>query len=96
MLHKGMEIKMKKYAFGVDVGGTTCKMGLFKTEGTLLEKWEIPTDTTNRGENILKDIAKAVQEKIAEQGISADEVQPELSIPFSEPVIVAPKRCISP
>ena len=66
---------MKKYAFGVDVGGTTCKMGLFKTEGTLLEKWEIPTDTTNRGENILKDIAKAVQEKIAEQGISADEVQ---------------------
>ena len=34
---------MKRYAFGVDVGGTTIKLGLFSEDGTLLEKWEIPT-----------------------------------------------------
>ena len=33
---------MKRYAFGVDVGGTTIKLGLFSEDGTLLEKWEIP------------------------------------------------------
>ena len=38
---------MKKYCFGVDVGGTTIKLGLFTVEGELLEKWEIPTRTEN-------------------------------------------------
>ena len=28
---------MKKYAFGVDIGGTTVKMGLFETTGILLD-----------------------------------------------------------
>ena len=37
----------KNYAFGVDLGGTTVKMGLFKTDGTLADMWEIPT--TQRG-----------------------------------------------
>ena len=32
-----------KYYFGVDLGGTTTKMGLFQADGTLVEKWEIPT-----------------------------------------------------
>ena len=50
---------MKKYGFGVDVGGTTIKMGFFETDGKLLDKWEIKTDTTNGGENILSDIAKS-------------------------------------
>ena len=33
---------MKSYCFGIDVGGTSVKCGLFNTDGTLLEKWEIP------------------------------------------------------
>ena len=43
---------MKKYCFGVDVGGTTVKVGLFTVEGQLLDKWEIITRTENNGENI--------------------------------------------
>ena len=31
---------MKEYAFGIDLGGTTAKIGLFKTTGELMEKWE--------------------------------------------------------
>ena len=65
---------MKKYAFGVDVGGTTVKLGLFDAEGTLLEKWEIPTDTSDNGAKILPDIAKAVQDKMAEKGATMDDV----------------------
>ena len=34
---------MMKYCFGVDVGGTTVKSGLFRVEGELLDKWEIIT-----------------------------------------------------
>ena len=29
--------------FGVDIGGTTVKLGMFSETGELLEKWEIPT-----------------------------------------------------
>ena len=54
---------MKNYAFGVDVGGTFCKLGLFETDGTLLERWEIPTDTRDGGTRILPDIAATIQER---------------------------------
>ena len=51
---------MANYVFGIDVGGTSVKCGLFQTDGTLLEKWEIPTRTENGGSEILPDIAKSV------------------------------------
>ena len=65
---------MKKYVFGVDVGGTTIKMGFFTVEGELLEKWEIPTRTENSSENVLPDIAKQIDQKLSDKGISKDEV----------------------
>jgi len=55
---------MGKYCVGVDVGGTTVKIGLFKDCGELLEKWEIVTRTENGGEAILPDIAAAVLDKL--------------------------------
>jgi glucokinase len=66
---------MKKYAFGVDIGGTTCKIGFFETSGKLLDKWEIKTNTANNGESILSDVAQAVDNKLAQEGIRKDEVQ---------------------
>lgn len=66
---------MKKYGFGVDVGGTTCKIGFFETTGALLDKWEIKTDTTDNGKYILDNIANALRGKLEEKGISLDEVQ---------------------
>ena len=36
--------------FGVDIGGTTVKLGMFNEAGELLEKWEIPTRKENAGE----------------------------------------------
>ncbi|SEA97889.1 glucokinase [Pseudobutyrivibrio sp. ACV-2] len=65
---------MAKYGFGLDLGGTTCKCGLFTTEGELVEKWEVPTDTTNGGVNILKNLAQTVIKKMEEKGITSDDV----------------------
>jgi len=66
---------MKKYGFGVDIGGTTIKMGFFETTGQLLDKWEIKTNTANGGVDILSDVAKAIDNKLAQETISKDEVQ---------------------
>ena len=56
-----------KYIAGIDVGGTTVKLGLFDGEGTLLEKWEIPTRTEDGGKNILPDTADSIREHLAER-----------------------------
>ena len=66
---------MKEYAFGIDLGGTTAKIGLFTTSGALLEKWEVPTDTSNAGEHILKNLAAAVLGKMKEQSIDPEQVE---------------------
>ena len=65
---------MGKYCFGVDVGGTTVKLGLFSTEGALLDKWEIKTYTEDGGKKILPDIAESILAKLEEKGIDKDEV----------------------
>ena len=61
---------MEKYCFGIDVGGTTVKCGLFTVAGDVLDKWEIETSTENNGERILPDIAKAAGAKVVGTGRS--------------------------
>lgn len=65
---------MKKCCFGIDVGGTTVKMGLFTTEGELLDKWEIPTRKEDGGAYILNDVAASVEAKLAEKNIAKEDV----------------------
>ena len=62
------------YLFGVDVGGTTVKIGLFESDGTLLEKWEIVTRKENSGANVLPDIADSVCERIGTHDISFSDI----------------------
>ena len=59
-----------KYCFGVDIGGTTVKMGLFEATGTILEKWEIKTHTEEEGKAILPDVAASLKEKKAEHDLA--------------------------
>ena len=66
---------MKEYAFGIDLGGTTAKVGLFTTAGELLEKWEVPTDTSHAGEHILANLAAAIRGKMEEKSLSAQQVE---------------------
>ena len=65
---------MAKYVFGVDIGGTTVKMGLFNADGDLISDWEIKTRKENKGGNVLGDIAQSVSEKMAEENINKEDV----------------------
>lgn len=65
---------MDSYVFGVDIGGTTVKMGLFGMEGSLLEQWEIPTVKENEGAAILPDIVRSIQAKMDEKEIAQQNV----------------------
>ena len=63
-----------KYCFGVDIGGTFVKLGLFTTEGELLDKWQIPTRREDKSSHVLPDIAASIAAKLEEKGISKEEV----------------------
>ena len=85
-----------KYGFGVDVGGTTVKIGLFGQTGTLLEGFEIPTHTDNGGERILPEIAEAISGVLARRKIAREDVE---GIGIGVPGPVAPdgtvNRCVN-
>lgn len=72
---------MKKYVFGVDLGGTTVKLGLFDKEGELLEKWEIPTRKEENGKYVLDDIAQAVLKKAEDRRIKEEVIGIGIGVP---------------
>lgn len=65
---------MSQYVFGVDIGGTTVKLGLFNKAAELLDKWEIPTVKENGGEQILPDVAKSILKKMEEKDIAKSDI----------------------
>ena len=54
---------------GVDVGGTSVKIGLFEVTGELLDKWEVKTRKEEGGRHILPDVADSIREKMAAKGL---------------------------
>ncbi len=50
---------MARYV-GIDVGGSSVKIGVFDEKGNLLERRKVPTDTSKQGANILPDTAGAL------------------------------------
>jgi len=73
---------MSKYVFGVDIGGTTIKLGLFTVEGELIEKFAIDTDISDEGSKLLPDTAKAILTKLEEKSLTiADVVGVGVGIP---------------
>ncbi len=55
---------MKQFLLGVDIGGTTIKIGKFDLSGDLIAKWEIPTDRSNYGNRILRDVYESISEHL--------------------------------
>lgn len=62
---------MSKYILSIDVGGTQVKMGIFDAEGEVVSKWNIDTDRSNNGENIIKDFSGSAKDKIEELGLTS-------------------------
>lgn len=67
---------MGKKCIGVDVGGTSVKLGLFEVTGELLKKWEIPTRKEEQGKYIIGDIADSILHQVlAQENISFNEIE---------------------
>lgn len=60
---------MSERYYGIDVGGTTVKLGLF-SDGKIIDHWQVPTDTTQKGKNILPDIIRSLPEPAAGAGLA--------------------------
>ena len=66
---------MTKIILAADIGGTTCKLGIFNTNLDRIEKWSIHTDTTDHtGKLLLKNIHESFKEKVAELGYEMSNV----------------------
>lgn len=65
---------MDRYCFGVDVGGTSIKCGLFKPDGEIVEKWEIPTRIQDHGNAVLPDTAETLLEMLKKRQIDKTSV----------------------
>lgn len=55
---------MKKSIVGVDIGGTTVKLGLIDNDGSIIAKWEIATNKANNGASIVTDIWQSISANI--------------------------------
>lgn len=61
--------------FGVDVGGTTIKIGMFGEDVTLEYKCEIPTNKQNKGVSILNDICDKLDDILRESGLKRKDIK---------------------
>lgn len=82
---------MSRYVFGVDIGGTSVKIGLFEESGTLLEKWEIPTRKEENGAYILSDIGSSIGEQMEKRAITKDDI---IGVGVGSPGIVDKKGIV--
>ena len=58
------------YLVGIDIGGTTVKMGILYLNGDFVHKWEIKTNTEDHGSHILEDIAESLLKTLKEKNIA--------------------------
>lgn len=65
---------MKQHLIGIDIGGTSVKLGLFGAEGNLLRKWEVKTRKEEGGVWILPDVAASIRTVLAEESLSLSDV----------------------
>ena len=65
---------MEKKCIGVDIGGTSVKLGLFTAAGELLDKWEVPTRKEEGGKYILPDVAASIKAMLADKGIDKNDI----------------------
>lgn len=79
------------YLFGIDVGGTNIKIGLFTEKGELLEKNSIKTKKLDDGAYIIGDIASFCLSLLEKKGINKKEV---LGFGFGVPGPVSNNRVI--
>lgn len=62
-----------KKVIGIDLGGTTAKVGILNQKGEIELKWTLPTDITEEGANIVPNIVHSINEKLSESDLSSED-----------------------
>ena len=63
-----------KYCFGIDIGGTTVKIGLFSEAGEMLDRWEILTRKGNDPAELLKDVKISLENCMQEKRMAKEDI----------------------
>ncbi|AEA01260.1 MULTISPECIES: ROK family protein [Aerococcus] len=53
-----------EFIVGIDLGGTTAKLALFSLDLGKIDQWQLPTDTTDHGANIISNLAQTIKEHV--------------------------------
>ncbi|MGE5701412.1 MAG: ROK family glucokinase [Clostridia bacterium] len=64
-----------RFIVGIDIGGTTVKMGLFTTSGTLMNKREQPTLVELGEDRVIERIAHMVEQLLNQTGVAKNEIR---------------------
>lgn len=63
-----------KKVIGIDLGGTTAKIGILNQAGEVVSKWSIPTDSSEEGKQIVPNIMNSLKENFKKQGLTASDI----------------------
>ena len=63
-----------KYCFGIDIGGTTVKIGLVAENGEIVTRWEIPTRKGSDPAGLLEDVKTSLENCMAERKIEKADI----------------------
>src|SRR5690625_2584735 len=65
---------VKTYYLGIDIGGTSSKIGIIEKKGTILEKWEIPSKINGQADQIPKKIWESIKIKLKKHSIDREQI----------------------
>ena len=69
-----------KKVIGIDLGGTSAKIGILNTSGEIDLKWSIDTDISDEGSKIVPNIIKSLKEKMKEQSYQSNDNRTQAEI----------------
>ncbi|MGN0135580.1 ROK family glucokinase [Anaerotignum sp.] len=65
---------MMRYCFGIDIGGTTVKIGLVTETGRIAANWEIPTRKGSDPKGLLEDVKASLESCLREKKIPKEDI----------------------
>ena len=63
-----------RYCFGLDIGGTTVKIGLVMEDGSIAANWEIPTRKGSDPAGLLEDVKASLEGCLQEKKIPKEDI----------------------
>ncbi|MUV39639.1 Glucokinase [Lentibacillus sp. JNUCC-1] len=59
---------------GIDIGGTSVKIGFISEEGNIIHKWNIPTNKHKGVETIIPNVWDSIQDNMLKQGLNKSDM----------------------